>query len=91
MRDRLDTADQIVDLDAGAIEFDDQQRLDVERIAGMDKGLGGVDRRLVHHLHAARDDAGGDDARRRIPRRPRLARKPSITPAPSPACAVSAP
>ena len=48
---------------AGTIEFDDQQRLDVERIAGMDKGFGGVDRGLVHHFHAAGDDAGADDAR----------------------------
>jgi hypothetical protein len=60
-RDRLDPLDQFVDLDAGTVEFDDQQRLDVERIAGMDEGLGGVDRRLVHHLHAARNDAGADD------------------------------
>ena len=29
----------------------------------MDKGFGGVDRRLVHHLHAARNDAGADDPR----------------------------
>ena len=57
LRDRLDPADQFVDLDAGTVEFDDQERLDVERIAGMDEGFGGVDRRLVHHLHAARNDA----------------------------------
>ena len=60
-RDRFDALDQFVDLDAGTVEFDDQQRLDVERIAGMDKGLRGVDRRLVHHLHAAGNDAGADD------------------------------
>ena len=29
----------------------------------MDEFLGGMDRRLVHHLHAAGDDAGADDAR----------------------------
>ena len=52
---------QMVDLGRAAVELDDQQRLDVERIAGMDEGLGGVDRRPVHHLHAAGDDAGGDD------------------------------
>ena len=61
LRDRLDPADQLVDLDAGTVELDDQERLDVERIAGMDKGLGGVDGGLVHHLHAARNDAGADD------------------------------
>jgi hypothetical protein len=38
---------------AGAIELDDQQRLDIERIADLDEGLGGVDRGTVHHLHAA--------------------------------------
>ena len=27
----------------------------------MDKGFGGVDRRSVHHFHAARNDAGADD------------------------------
>src|SRR6478672_7760451 len=63
LRNRLDAADQLVDLDAGTIELDDQKRLDVERIARMDKGFGGVDRGLVHHLHAAGDDAGADDAR----------------------------
>ena len=63
MRDRLDAPDQFIDLDARAVEFDDQQRLDVERIAGMHEGFGGVDRGLVHHLHAARNDAGADDPR----------------------------
>ena len=48
---------------ARPVELDDQQRLDVERIAGVDEFLGGVDRGLVHHLHAARDDARADDAR----------------------------
>ncbi len=28
----------------------------------MDELLGGVDRRAVHHFHAARNDAGADDA-----------------------------
>ena len=63
LRDRLDPFDQFIDLDAGTIEFDDQQRLDVERIAGMNEGFGGVDRRSVHHFHAARDDPGADDPR----------------------------
>jgi hypothetical protein len=34
----------VVDLGRRAVEFDDQQRLDIERIAGMDEGLGRVDR-----------------------------------------------
>ena len=29
----------------------------------MDEGFGGVDRRLVHHFHAARNDPGADDPR----------------------------
>ena len=61
--DRLDALDQFIDLHARAVEFDDQERLDVERIAGMNKGFGGVDRRPIHHLHAARNDAGADDPR----------------------------
>ena len=63
MRYRLDPLDQLIDFDAGTIEFDDQQRFDVERITGMDEGFGSVDRRPVHHFHAAGDDAGADDPR----------------------------
>ena len=66
-----DALDQVIDLGARAVELDDQQRLDVERIAGMDEFLDRMDRRPVHHLHAAGDDAGADDARRRNRRRPR--------------------
>ena len=43
--DRLDARDQVVDLGLRAVELDDQQRLDVERIAGMDELLDRVDRR----------------------------------------------
>ena len=59
--DRLDPRQQVIDLDLRAVELDDQQCLDIERIAGMDELLDGVDRRAVHHLHAARYDAGPDD------------------------------
>ena len=59
--DLLDLADQMIDLGLRPVQLDDQQRLDIERIAGIDKIFGGVDRRPVHHLHAARNDAGGDD------------------------------
>ena len=59
--ERLDLLDQVVDLDLRPIELDDQQRLGIERVASVGKLLGGVDRRAVHHLHAARDDAGADD------------------------------
>ena len=78
-RDRLDARDQMVDLGLRAVELDDQQRLDVERIAGMHEFLGGMDRGLVHHLHAAGDDAGADDARRRNRRRPPTRVKPTST------------
>jgi hypothetical protein len=60
-RYRLHSRYQIVDLRRRAVEFHDQQRLDIERIAGVDKILGRVDRRAVHHLHAAGDNAGADD------------------------------
>ena len=58
-----DPLDQVIDLGRRPVELDDQQRLDVERIAGVDELLGGVDRGPVHHLHAAGDDARADDAR----------------------------
>ena len=61
--DLVDALDQMIDLGRRTVELDDQQRLDVERIAGVDELLGGVDRGLVHHLHAARNDARADDAR----------------------------
>ena len=35
----------MIDFGLRAVEFDDQQRLDIERIAGVDEILGGVDRR----------------------------------------------
>ena len=65
----FDDFDQVADLDLGPVQFDDQQGLDVEGIAGMDKLLGSVDRRFVHHLHAAGDDPGTDDRTDAIPRR----------------------
>ena len=60
--DRIDLLDQVIDLRLPAVQLDDQQRLDVERIAGMHELLDRMDRRAVHHLHAAGDDAGADDA-----------------------------
>ena len=50
----------VVDLGHGPVEFDDEERFGVERIAGVRKGLGRLDRELVHHLHAGRDDAFRD-------------------------------
>ncbi len=51
----------MVDFSLRTVELDDQQRLDIERIAGVDEILGGLDGVAVHHLHAARNDAGADD------------------------------
>ena len=61
-RDAGDLFDQVIDLGDRTVELDDQNGVDVERIARMDEFLDRMDRRLVHHLHAAGDDAGGDDA-----------------------------
>ena len=65
--DLLDDRDEVLDLGAAAVELDDQQRLDVQRIAGLHEGLGGPDGRPVHHLHAAGNDAGGDDVGDALP------------------------
>ena len=51
----------MVDLDRRPVQFDDQQRLDIERIAHLHEILRRLDGRPVHHFHAAGDDAGGDD------------------------------
>ena len=59
--DRADDPDQVLDLGGRAVELADQEPLDVERVARVAEVLGGVDRRPVHHLEPARDDAGGDD------------------------------
>ncbi len=59
--DAADDADQVVDLGRGPVELADQQGLGVARVAGGAEVLGRVDRRVVHHLEPARDDAGGDD------------------------------
>ena len=50
--DRGDPLDQVGDLGLRALDLDDQQRLDVERIAGMGEGLADLDRRPVHVFDA---------------------------------------
>ena len=82
-RDRRHALDQVAALRLRAVELDDQQGLGVERIAGVDEGLGRVDRRAVHHLHPARDDAGADDLRPRIRPPPPMWGSRSARPAPS--------
>jgi len=53
--------DQVRDFRLGSVQLDDQQALDIQRIAGVAEGLGGVNGVAVHHLQPARDDAGADD------------------------------
>ena len=61
--DARDFADQVVAFGGGAIDLDNQQRADIERVADLDEGFGGVDRGAVHHLHAGGDDPFADDLR----------------------------
>ena len=49
------------DLVLGALDLDDEQRFDVERIAGLGEGLAHRDGRPVHVLDGDRDDARADD------------------------------
>ncbi len=60
-RDGLDGGDQMIDFGLAAVELHDQQRFDIERIAGVDEILRRMDGEPVHHFHAAGNDAGGDD------------------------------
>ncbi len=87
----LTLLDQVVDFGLGAIEFDDQQRLDIERIAGMDEILRRVDGRPVHHFHAAGNDAGADDLGDAFARRLRSWESRPAGRAPSRASAECAP
>ena len=50
-----------VDLVVGALDLDDEERLDVERIARGDEMLADVNRGPVHEFERDRNDAGGDD------------------------------
>ena len=44
-----------------AFDLDNQQRFDIERIAGMGEGLADFDGRLVHEFDGDGDQAGADD------------------------------
>jgi hypothetical protein len=59
--DRDDLLQHRVHLVVRALDLDDQQRLDIHRIAGMGEGLADVDRRLVHEFDGDRNDAVADD------------------------------
>ena len=52
---------QAGDLVLGAFDLDDEQRFDVERIAGLGVGLADGDRRPVHELDGHGNDARADD------------------------------
>ena len=59
--DFRDPADERIHLAGRAVQFADHQRSGVARIAAGLEVLRGDDGRVVHHLHAARNDARGDD------------------------------
>ena len=53
--------DKMVDLDGWAIQLADQESFDIERITSVAKGFSCVNGGPIHHLEAARNDAGGND------------------------------
>ena len=59
--DVLDPLQEMIDLVLRSVELDNQQRLDVERIAGVDEFFGRGNRRPIHHLHPGRNNARADD------------------------------
>ena len=65
-----DLLEQCCDLGLRALDLDDQQRLDVERIAAHGRSPRRRGCGLVHELDRHRHDAGGDDAATQAP--PRL-------------------
>ena len=63
---RLELDELRVDVGGLAFELDEQHRRGVERIAGVHRGFGRLDRQVVHDLHRARAAARSDDARHRV-------------------------
>src|SRR5262249_47403991 len=57
----------MIDLCARTVDLDDQQRVDVEGVAGVDELLSCVNRRAIHHLHAGGNDASADDLAHALP------------------------
>ena len=47
----------MVDLRRRSVEFDDEQRFNVERIAGVDELFDGRNGRTIHDFHAAGNDS----------------------------------
>ena len=58
--------DLVLDRIGAAVALAEQDRRRVEVVAGVDEALDRGGHRLVHHLEAGRDDAGGDDRRDRV-------------------------
>ena len=58
-----------LDLDLLTLEFHDQERGGVARVAGVDRGLSRLDSQRIHDLHGAGEQAGGDDLGDRVARR----------------------
>ena len=53
----------MIDFGFRSVELDDQQRFDIQRIAGVHELLDRGDRRAIHDFHAAGNNSGTDDAR----------------------------
>ena len=51
----------MIDLGLGSVELDDEQGFGIERVPGMHEIFRRMDGGPVHHLHAARNDPGGND------------------------------
>jgi len=51
----------VIDFALRSVEFDDEDRLDIKRISGVDERLSRMNGELVHHLDAARNNPGADD------------------------------
>ena len=49
-----------------AVGFAQQDSRRVERVAGVDEGFDGMDRRFVHHFQRCRNEPGSDDLRYRL-------------------------
>ena len=62
----VDLGPVLRDLGGDAVELDEEHRGRALRIAGMERGLRGLDRQPVHHLDRRRDDPRGDHRRHRL-------------------------
>ena len=56
-----DALQRLIHLGFRSFHFDNQERTDIQWIAGRGKGLANVNRLLVHKFDGHRDDAGRND------------------------------